>query len=239
MIKVIIQSVERRNRTRQIIESLIDYPFEVNLDTGGNSWTGLQGCLEKARKNPQEYTMILQDDILVCRDFIPAAEKIIKLLPNEFITFFSPNPITQSMFLTCFARIKVWYFAQAYCFPTFWIDEFLEFNKNVVDSLYNDDVRWAIFLLFKKKYAHATVPSLVEHICWKETTLNKHERSTMAKYKVESRIAQNFIGIESSALDIDWRLPEKFRTDDTGSLEQFMHKIKDPTKLLGQLDTHN
>jgi mRNA-degrading endonuclease YafQ of YafQ-DinJ toxin-antitoxin module len=178
------------------------------------------------------HILILQDDILPCADFIQAVEHIIKLLPNEPITFFSNIDKVEEAVKSgiSWVKLKTWFMAQAYVLPIALAEDMYSWiEENIKPDVYMDDNRMATYMFYNRRYVYATAPSLVEHMGWNSSTLNGYVPGY--QYERNLRMAKAFIGIGSSALNIDWSKPDQFIIDDTGNNSMFCSNLKDPGKF--------
>lgn len=91
----IIQSVPSRRDLRQRLLDQLP-PAGVVEDDGpppGNPWRGYQLCLQRGLDDPTKpaHLLILQDDTLVCRNFVPALERLIAAVPENPVCLFYPG----------------------------------------------------------------------------------------------------------------------------------------------------
>jgi len=147
--------------------------------------------------------LVLQDDILPCKDFQKAVDLIVKLLPDQIISFFSAydteTPLSKKKHWLVMDRL---YGTLAYVMPLHLAKRYLEFNKVIKQRIYADDVRISMFMKHYKLNVFVTCPSLVEHLCW-QTTSQSDNKVPPANFNY--RIAKTYIGYENSALDINWK----------------------------------
>ncbi len=205
-----IQHVPERKRWADYLHQMLSesetYPLQIKTveDDKHELWSGAKKTLQSF--GPRDtHVLVLQDDVLPCRDLIPAAEKIMELLPNSPVTMFSPGDwqaVAKIKNLN-WATLKVWRMAQCYLVPVGLIKDFLEWSeKHINPKIYFDDDRWAMYLFANEILTYATNPSLVEHLGWNQSTLTGYQPGHV--FETRNRIAKNFIGFENSALDIDW-----------------------------------
>jgi hypothetical protein len=149
------------------------------------------------------HLLVLQDDILPCKDFIKTVKKTIELLPNEVISYFTAYDTSKPLSVgKHWSTIDRLYGLCAYVIPVFLIDQYLEFDKKIKDRIFADDVRLSMFLQSIDRKAYLTAPSLVEHICWDRTS--QRDNRVPLDNAINFRIARNYIGFEESGLEIDW-----------------------------------
>lgn len=92
---IIIQSVPGRRAVRErLLEQL---PTAVVAEDDGpppgNPWRGYQLALQLGLDAPVKpaHLLVIQDDAIVCRNFLPAVERLIELIPNSPICLFYPG----------------------------------------------------------------------------------------------------------------------------------------------------
>lgn len=57
----------------------------------GNPWRGYQLCLNSFIYSESEWAVVIQDDAIVCRNFVPAVEKVIEAVPDHPVCLFLPG----------------------------------------------------------------------------------------------------------------------------------------------------
>ncbi|HEX2910409.1 MAG TPA: hypothetical protein VH186_06340 [Chloroflexia bacterium] len=200
-----IQHTPRRDRWTKALVSLIeDSRVTVVTDETNNLWNGAQQTLTTYTK-AHTHMLVLQDDILPCKDLIKTAEQLIELLPDKFITLFS----NKNIILQARAEYKSWalvnkfLMAQAYIMPIPMIEDFLPWaTTHIKPQIYFDDDRLGMYLYYHNLKAYATSPSLVEHLGWNQSTLSGYKPEH--RFLPELRMAKYFIGFEQSGLSVDW-----------------------------------
>lgn len=221
----------RLKRKKDLLEQLQDDRVKVIAE--GDLWNNCKACLRSYDKD-STHILVLQDDIEVCRDFIPTVEKLIELRPNDHITLFTNRNAQAELAYKegkKWLRIKRWLMAQAYVVPVSMVEPFIEFaDKNLVDGMVVfDDDRWCVFHLFNHTPVYATVPSLVQHLDWNNTTIGDlYGKSKEAVLKLkDSRTSQYYIGKDRSGFEFDWEDLDYF--DDTrGHILMYKHAFKSP-----------
>jgi len=204
-----IQTGGNRNRWIDTMRYIF-YEDKGNFNTFktvqiNNLWNCAKNCLLSAE--PEEtHLVIMQDDILFCKDFITTINHLITLLPDEIITLFSNNEhIDLALKKNIhWLKLKVWFMAQCYIIPVKVALEMTDWIENYVkDTVQLDDDRMATYCFYTGRHVYATAPSLVEHLGFAHTTL----RSYTDDFKLKSlhRLARKFIGFETSGMSIDWR----------------------------------
>jgi len=192
-----------------------------------NLWECAKSCLLSAE--PEEtHLVIMQDDILFCKDFATTVNHLISLLPDEIITLFSNSEhinlaLKQNI---NWVKLKVWFMAQCYIVPVkvakdmvSWIDEYVK------EQVTLDDDRMATYCFYHNRQVYATAPSLVEHIGFADTTLRNYNE--YFRLKSIHRIATRFIGFEKSGMSVDWRNTiKKALNINEGKESQFISNLK-------------
>lgn len=225
MLSINIQHTSSRPRHLELLLLSLDgAKVNVITDDSGNTWSGCRKALEKGIESGADHILILQDDILVCKDFTSAVEKITSLHKESFISFFSPSPLVSETLnhKHHYCTIKRFAYAQAYSLPRQMAIDLLQFHdERVVKSLTVDDTRIAIYLMLHDIPVLVTAPNLVQHLCWDSSTTNR-EKGNFPTYKLNRRTTSAFIGLERSALEIDWTQPFNPRfTNEQGRVEAF------------------
>jgi hypothetical protein len=198
----------------------------VTSDRG--TWESCKLCLRTIGNS--SHVMVLQDDVLPCRDLLRTATKMIELLPDKPITLFTSREqaLTAKAVGNNWMTVKAWFMAQAYILPKSFIDDFFAWDEihGKQDQLGADDEHLALYCYCNEIRVWAAIPSLVEHLGWRSTTIG--ERDNKDYLKVARRIASTFIGFEQSGLDVDWSKGiDKPHEDTWGSWDQFSNWYKE------------
>lgn len=157
----------------------------------------LSGC-KKVLESLDEYSthvLILQDDALPSKYLISSVKKLIELMPNEVISLYTHH--TQATGDIQFLDIDYLHVTLGYVLPIEVAKAFLAFMPKLKSKIKEDDLALSTFLHLNNIRVMNTVPSLVDHLGWRDSTIAKVNR-------LERRVATNFIGIEKSGFDIDW-----------------------------------
>jgi hypothetical protein len=207
MIQIIIQHYPKRIRYLKLLKQSLDTNNLLICNDDNNSAVGLSKSLKKGIDNNSEYIMILQDDILPCKDLYKTVNKIVKLLPDNIISFYSAYNIISTALNSNrhWATIDRIHGLCAFIIPRYLAIEYLDFESNFKDRVMADDVRLSAFIAYKNILAWFTCPSLVEHICWHTTSQGVSKDQYIPKdNSINFRIADRYIGYEESGLSIDW-----------------------------------
>lgn len=203
--------------------------YEVSENDGG-TWNACQQALSKLGVD-DTHILVIQDDALPCLDLLPAAEQIAEAAGDQPVTLFTNNPRATGALARghTFMQINVWFMAQAYILSREFIKEFLAWDAiHAIGGRMADDEHLALFCYCNKIPVLATIPSLVEHLGWRTTTID--ERRPNKRYlDVSRRVASTFLGFENKATDIDWRVGIKTPYIDrtTGKWDIFVKWYKD------------
>jgi len=120
----------------------------------------------------QHYHMVLQDDIVVCADFLQTASHLLGLCPQRGpVTFWANRKqVPEAITAGCsWVRIGVWWGAQALAIPGDMVADMLDWVDGHEGQPFqdpwktHDDVRISAFFQHNKIPVYATAPSLVEH----------------------------------------------------------------------------
>lgn len=187
---------------------LNDSRVSVFTDDSGYPYDGLNNLYHELEQENPDQVLILHHDILPCFNFIPTVEKILKLVGNQPVTFYTNSKSTDQAMVqnTHWLKIKIWYYSQAYTMPFSVMKTMIKWiNHNVGrDDRMSDDERMAMYFYFHHQYVYATSPSLVEHIGWNSTMVDYSRPMEGYLDNKEHRMARKFIGIDFDPLQIDW-----------------------------------
>lgn len=204
---------------RELIASLNGMPVEVSLhsSTPPNPWLGYKLALQRGLQDPTNAThvLVLQDDVVVCRNLTPALDRIIEIVPDDCVTLFhsylpNNNKVALLKALTYgppLIRSKYAKFWPVLCvlWPRAKAEHFLLWSETAKlpggHRVASDD---AVFGEWGRRHQETlwiTVPSLIEHPDQVESLIGK--RALWGRDK--GRCALHFIG-DCDPLEIDWSL---------------------------------
>jgi len=206
MMQLTIQHHPKRKRYLKLLTSFLDLDevdeFHIVKDQV-NSASGMRKAFQSVKNPSITHLLVLQDDILPCRDLLKTSKQLIKLLPDQVISLFSVYDTDKPLSIgKHWAVIDRLYGLCAYILPVDLVKYYLDFEKNIKERIFADDVRLSMMLAYLGKNVYLTAPSLVEHICW-DRTMQTSDRVAVEN-AVKFRIARNYIGFENSGLEIDW-----------------------------------
>jgi hypothetical protein len=162
-------------------------------------WPTARRCWE-GTPDGASHRLILQDDLILCRDFYVGACRALRARPASPIAFYAnvKKIETARAAGSSWARVSdIW--GQAQCLPTPYIPKFLEWadqhEKPKLDPKCDD---WLVTEFCRKHRlpVWATVPSLVEHAGASRSLIG---------FSNKTKVARWFIGEETSALSISWK----------------------------------
>ncbi|MDP3983981.1 MAG: hypothetical protein Q8Q52_03115 [Acidimicrobiia bacterium] len=183
------------------LQASLDRDIPVVWDEKNDIWdTGRRAML--AAKPGSDYHLVLQDDLLVCRDLLAGLESALEHLPHQTIVSLYMG---QQRWMELIDRVldlwenhpHVWVKSQnarwgpAVCVPSDWTRDLVAFGDTMSKPSYDQRInQW------RSKRRHTcyyTWPSLVEH----------RLSPSLIGHRLE-RQARRFIGTDASALDVDW-----------------------------------
>lgn len=197
-LSVCIMAVPSRKREVEELLKMIDYPVQISWDMR------YQGVWYNAKKSYLNITpgsthqLVLQDDVMVCKDFIPTVQKIIDLLPEEVISLYTPR----SAALDLLKKDKHWLVwntvgAPALIIPVPLIYRWMRWSEAFTDPTHvGEDSRLDLYMLAIGKKAWYPIPSIVQH--------REDLKSTIGNSFAKGRKSSVFLGTQQSGLSIDW-----------------------------------
>lgn len=195
-LKTIIIASGQRPRHLAILANQLNN-YILYIDDSRSSKTGLLNALSRLPAiDMATHYLILQEDIIVCKDFIHTVKKIVNKYPDRLISYFTPKRLSGGTLIKSYNFC----YAQAYSLPRQMAIEIIDFTSDKK----TDDGHINKYLVSTNQYHLLTNPSLVEHLGWDHTTL-PHEKARLQTYD-KRRMAGNFIGLENSGLEVEWDL---------------------------------
>jgi hypothetical protein len=216
MVEIRIQHrAGRREALARVIENLDTYPCLVIADDEEalNPWRGYRKCLSDLPESG--HVAVIQDDVLVCRNFGPAMERVAAANPDTVVTLFLSRVPRRTLNLA-FRRYGksryvdvhpadlvhvvgiLWPVARANAFLS-WVDanqrRLRDRNMQV-----SDDATLTRWMQFSKERIRATVPSLVQHPDDLPSIVNAHR---VRHGQDKGRTSEIWIG-DADPLELDW-----------------------------------
>jgi len=176
-----------------------------------NPWRGFKKCLTGIPEGVT-HQVVLQDDTIVCKNFVPAVERVAAARPDNIVCLFiaahprrTANQVLASK--KPFVRVNVIDFVPVVA--TIWpIDVAISFLQWAADhplrlpggdKARSDDAVLGRWMKFNLSTVYCTVPSLVEHPDDVPSTIGRAAHAG----KDKGRVALRYIG-DADPLEIDW-----------------------------------
>lgn len=194
----------RKMGGRSSIAAETEY-FEVTEDKGEGPWHGLWPNHRRAwqahvRAPQATHHLVLEDDLVLCRDFLLGTKRAIASVRNGPISLYSVRKVCDR----CRAESRHWAeivdgsWGQALILPVDMVAEMLAWDARYLRQDYSDyDGRLLMWSLATGRTWYCTQPSLVDHAGASSSTIGFSNRNRRARW---------FIGADKSALDIDWTI---------------------------------
>lgn len=178
------------------LDKLSGFYISDDVDKKGIWWNCKQAWNHRPDDSTHHY--VLQDDMLPCKNFIPALYRILELKPEDIIHLFASNlAIHQAL-----SEDKHWYtqidgsWGGAILLPRkhfSWIDWADEYLINFSDK--SDDTRFDHYVACNQLKIWSVAPSLIEHI--------GYDKSLIGNSPKKWRLSRKYIG-DQDPLDLDW-----------------------------------
>lgn len=169
---------------------------EILLDTNhkGLIWNWKRSLLA-FDKDKDTHVLSLDDDITFCDDFVKTLLRIIKLLPDEFISLHSTQQCVAGKINKGYNLIRMAHIhGIAMLYP---IKDAVKtvkfFDEQMLPTYPHDDYVTISYLRYNDRYVVIPIPTLVEHLPIKST--RKGVSYAPSKY---------FIGQHKSGMDFNW-----------------------------------
>jgi len=203
MISVAVMAHPKRaEMVRELVEILDRPPDSVAWDSKNDRWhTGRRALL--AYDGAASHHLVIQDDALPCRDLVAGIERALPFVPERspmmlYVGRARPHrKIIERAVATATAGVS-WlsmaetYWGPALVIPTDLIDELVEWCDGQSEANYDRRIgRW---FRDQRIPVYAPWPSLVEH----------RDAPSLIRNRTSGRTAHEFIGLDASALDVDW-----------------------------------
>jgi hypothetical protein len=192
----------REKHFEYLREKLGNVPFLIDEESKGTAFNSERSW--RAYNKYCDYHVVIQDDAIICKDFISKAEDLIERVNTEkikipevanskYIAFNFYYGLRKSFEEEAKIAIKRGYIVKknvhwgvAICLPTAIIDEMLDFfNKQTAPQ---DDERITRFLRSKNIPVYFPIPSLIDH---------RHEEKSLVGDLGTKRKAYKFIDNEN------------------------------------------
>lgn len=208
-VSVAIMAHPKRQPFVEELLGWLDTEPAVVWDRNDNRWdTGRRALL--ARDPAATHHLVVQDDALICKDFVAGATQAVMARPHAAISFYCGRqrphaPLFDRLFREARRKDVAWLhkaqlcWGVALCFPTSVIDEMVAVADR--DVIPNYDSRLSRYLDWANILTCYTNPSLADHRRQAESP------SLVPGRTGANRIARGFIGQDVSALTVDWSRP--------------------------------
>jgi hypothetical protein len=174
--------------------------WEVTKDTlAAGPWpTARRGWLASIRAPHATHHVLMQDDAVLCKDFLPGLKAALAEVPPAVVSLFTIHKAVQQARERGDSWIEqpddMW--GVAVVLPSAWVTEFVRWtDANVPAGYLHDERRVSLWMMEHKRLCLSPVPSLVEHGGAVRSTLGHNDARCVASW---------FIGQEASALNVDW-----------------------------------
>jgi len=165
----------------------------------GPWWTARRAWMAGLRGGATHH-LVLQDDVIPCRDFLEGAKAALAAVPDQPVSFYANREVVTRIRArndSAWAVIPDACWGQGLCLPVDQIGHFLRWSDEHIEPDYpHDDDRFVLYFLSLGRFVWYTMPSLLDHA--------GAGRSLMGHAGRVPQRARWFLGEEESALSIDW-----------------------------------
>lgn len=204
MLSVAVFTVPSRAARLQRLLDSIPEPIAIVTDPGEGHWPTAQRAW-RAYDRDATHHLVLQDDIVACRDFIPAVRQIVGMHPlgvYSFFSFWKRGRELAEQGNGFWLQLRQCSYAQALCLPVPWIDEWLMWDRTYLrQDRWTDDNRLGLWCQQHSLLVHTTVPSLVQHEAPSDSVVDPAMNN---KRRVSPYYFHDLYDMEASALELDW-----------------------------------
>ena len=196
-------SIERRQSLQDLYSHLyaqgVDKHWldvKVKDDSMRNgAWWNAKRCWEEGVKSEATHFILMQDDILICNNFVKGVKSVIAAFPNEIISLFHGPRKGFDGSARWGQSEGVW--GQGIVMPVPMINEFLQWEReNIHPSFPHDDSRVSLFALKTRRRCFVPFPNLIDH---RDNELS----SVMNNKRGKPRMSFDFMGGRDPE-DFDW-----------------------------------
>ena len=186
----------------------------VTWDRRGQVWDTRRRATEAAAERGRDWTLVLQDDVLVCRDFLPTVSRALATVPSESVVHLAVLRSRSSGLSEetrhalaradtegapwVWSRVLLWGLAVAV--PTITVPEMLIWCARWMAGT-GDDVRIGQFYARRRWSTLYPRPSLVDHAPVPSLIQRGDPANTAG------RVAYRFVGEDTSGLGLRWTGP--------------------------------
>ena len=170
-------------------------PVLLDVEHRGSRWNSRRAW--GAVDGHSTHHLVMEDDALVCRDFIAVAEAALTANPDALVSFFTPK----IELLKAKARDESWVkistvqWTQAVTLPTSRVGQFLQWEKRYLQDEYpHKEGSLGMFVKTVELEIFCTAPNLVDHA---------DVPSAMGHNPPSNRVSHWFLGDDDGSV-IDW-----------------------------------
>lgn len=190
---------------RQIRRDCPRRSVPVHYDTTGNPWNGWRGAWDAAGGTGATHRVVLQDDVLLCRDFVATMVALAKARPDDPVSGFLPRKCVETAHAKGlrWARTRRFLWCQCLMMPAEMGEEALRWidareGERGEEWSHHDDSRLGAYFKAETDGVYVTVPNVVEHVGDEMGSVLGHHGSPAM------RRARHWVGDEESGLQYDW-----------------------------------
>lgn len=212
--RVLIQAHPSRRALAEGLHECIggEIVYDTNEDGPRNPWGTYRRCLERGLEEGDDHFLIVQEDVIVCDNFVAAVERAVALRPENPLAFFVPGKLAAHINVIYTARrdgipwaelpLGSWVPVVASSWSRYLAENLIEWSQtNVPPQWRADDEICGRFLHWAGVPMLASVPSLVEHPDTEPSVMNGHRR--VGDGRDPGRRAYFFIGDEPERYNCD------------------------------------
>lgn len=151
---------------------------------GGGTLYTCRKCWESPIPEGVTHRLVLQDDVLLCDDFLEIMNKIANVHPEMIFTLFCPRVrFEDALPDSPYVIIKGWNtWGPGNMMPVSYIKPMFEFVDAELGSDFPfDDGIYSWWAKREKVYIATTIPSTVQHLCPTESTLGYNNKNKITK----------------------------------------------------------
>lgn len=178
----------RRNMVLKMCEKLGYAESECVIYDDRPNGGGTYYTCKKAWRSPmpEEVThrVVLQDDLLLCNDFMRIINRMVNAHPESIFTLFCPrvrfeDRLPESPYLVV-RGYNTW--GQGIILPKQYIEQIIEFSERELGTDFQwDDGQYAWWAKENGIPIMTTIPSTVQHLCPTESTLGYNNKNKVSK----------------------------------------------------------
>lgn len=162
---------------------------------GGGTLYTCRKCWEAPIPDGVTHRLVLQDDVLLCNDFIEIMNKIVNVHPEFIFTLYCPrlrfeDAVSGSPYIII-KGCNTW--GPGNMMPVSYIKSIFDFvDAELGHDFPFDDGIYSWWAQREKVYIASTIPSTIQHLCPTESTLG---------YNNKSKVTKVWVGNDLSAVD--------------------------------------